>query len=433
MINIKNYNDYIIDILFEGSNNGLLPFRFSRKFEDIILSINHPISKDILSMDINNTSVTLIDITDENDKVSMVNSPKLIEYISKKIDNNTVTNINFFKELRDPEIWTKNRTIIKIGKLIKKIFGDKYVDNGKPGEDIESFVNMYKSIFDGDSNLMDIVEGDDIIYWYDYENYTTNISDTTLHKSCMSDVECSDYLDFYSINKDKVKLLIKYEDDTKNKIVARSLIWYLDNPSGRIFMDRVYYTYDSQVDEFINYATKNKWLYKKRDGYIVDTINNNIYSNIHLSINNIKLNRYYPYLDTLNYLYQDNHILSNNILNIDDDYARLLGTEGRPINLNWSNYYNKYINEYNEKYVKCLIGNEDIIDEDEMGYVLVDEYRLKEDALYLPYYGDYIPKDFLNTHKLVDVTIGGNYKVLEEDAVWVEKYNTYALKSWSGK
>ena len=37
---------------------------------------------------------------------------------------------------------------------------------------------------------------------------------------------------------------------------------------------------------------------------------------------------------------------TNSILNIDDDYARLLGTEGRPINLNWSNYYNKYINEF---------------------------------------------------------------------------------------
>lgn len=437
---IKNYNDYILDIILENTSTGKLPFVLSKKIKNILQSIKHDIANDILGLEtVEETEMTLIDVTNRNDVVTMASSTKILDYLSKKMDKEPILNRDFFLDIRTNEIWTKNRIEIKIGKLVKKLFGDKYPDSGKDGMDIQSFVNMYKSVYDGDNVLFDIVEGNDIIYWYDYENYVDTPYSSPLHSSCMSDAACADYLDFYALNKDKVKMLILYENENKEKIVARSLIWYLDEPNQRIFMDRIYYSNDMYINTFINYAEKNGWLYKKHQTShsmreVVDPVNNITSSNFIMIIKNIKLNKYYPYLDTFKYLYQDNKILCNDRLDLKEYHGYLESTSGGIDNLAWSNYYNKYIYYLDDrKYVECNIGTDDIDDEDEFGNFVADKYRLIEDATFLKYYYDYIPNDLIKKDTLIQTTYGQKFLVLKNDAVWLKDVKEYTTLEYADK
>lgn len=435
---IKNYNDYIIDIILENTSAGKLPFFLSEKFKNILKSIEHDIANDILDLEITEeTEMTLIDITDRNDVVTMATSTKILDYLSKKLNKETIHKKDFFINTRTDEIWSKNRIEIKIGKLVKKLFGHKYPDSGKNGMDIESFVNMYKSVYDGDSSLFDIVEGDNIIYWYNYDNYISLSHVTPLHKSCMSHSNCSDFLNFYVLNKDKVKMLILYENDSKEKIVARSLLWYLDEPNQRVYMDRIYYSNDMYINTFINYAQKNGWLYKKNQTFysteVIDSTNNTEYYHLKMSIKNIKLNRYYPYLDTFKYLYQDNRILSNSVLNIGEQYGELQSTHGDIINLSWSDYYNKFIDINEEEYRKCYVGTDDLVSEDKFGNFVANKYRLKKDATYLKYYQSYIPNDLIKDDTLVQTTYGQEYLVLKNDAVWLKDIKEYTTLEYADR
>ena len=435
---IKNYNDYICDIIIESIINDQLPFKFSEKLANILIRIKHPISTNILDMLNDKSDFTLIDIGSKNDTLTMSSSAKIIEYLKKELNKDQILNLDFFKSSANNEIWTRNRVEIKIGRLVKKLFGDKFPDSGKDGHDIQSFVNMYKSIYDGNSVLMEIVEGDDIIKWYDYDSYVSSYAPTPLHSSCMADSSCSDFIDFYNINKDKVKMLIQYENNDKEKIVARALLWYLDVPDGRIFMDRVYYSNDMYVNVFINYAQKNGWLYKKQqtshsEKQVVDSINGNYDSYLVMKVKNIKLNRYYPYLDTFKYLYQDNKILSNDRLDLNEPYGRMESTSGTIDNLSWSNYYKKYIFTEDSQYVECNIGTEHLSDEDDFGNYVADKFRLKTDATYLPYYHDYIPNDLIKENTLIQTTYGQKYLVLKIDAVWLDDVKEYTTLHYADK
>lgn len=428
---IKNYNDYMVDMILEGSSNGKLPFKFSKRFQEIVSSIEHPISKDMMMSEDENADVTLIDVGSKSDMVTMSTSPKIIDYLQKKLDKDVISTIDFYKEYRNNDIWNRNRVELKVGKLVKKMFDNKYPDSGRDGEDIQSFVNMYKAIFEGSTSLLEIVEGEHIIKWYDYRNYVNSMVGSPLHSSCMSHSECSEYLVFYMLNKDKVKMLVQYQDERKQKIVARALLWYLDEPVGRIFMDRIYYHSDSCINVFINYARQNKWLYKRIQNshtptQVVDSVDGTYSEDFKMMIEDIKLNRYYPYLDTFKFLYQDNRILSNVRLSLNEPYAQLDDTNGRVSYLNWSDYYVKYINNYDDDlYVRCGVGTDDFDDEDEYEYDLANKYRLKKDATYLPYYKDYIPNDILKKTELVQTTFGQRYSVLPEDALWLDDVKEY--------
>ena len=169
---------------------------------------------------------------------------------------------------------------MRIGRVINKLFGGKF----KPS-DIEVFVNEYKSEHDMMTGNIDIelVEGDDITYWYDYKKYAPG---GTLGKSCMRDVG-SRRLQMYSDNPEVIKLAIYKRHD---KLEARALVWVTDKG---MFMDRRYYTKDHLDNAFQSYAKKKGWMYKGQNGLNKLTVklkhNKSLYGNTR------------PYLDTFTY------------------------------------------------------------------------------------------------------------------------------------
>jgi hypothetical protein len=429
MNKVNKYNDFILDSLLESvASDGTLPFLFSEEFLRILQLIKHPIADRIMNSENENKPVTFIDITEENDKISFTTSPKIIEYLANSLEKNKedVKLLDFIKYNKSSNIlWEKYRSIMKIGKLVKKIFENEYPDSGKPGEDIESFVNAYKAAFDKDNmtDLFELVSGDDIVKWYNINNYTIiSKYNSVLRSSCMAE-DCDDYIKFYAKN-EKVKMLILYENDKKSKIIGRALVWSLDVPKDRKFMDRIYTTEDYQVNLFINYAKKNEWLYKYEQTYgdepIVDTKDNSVKER-ELEIHDVKLNRWYPYLDTLQYLDQDEKVLSNVY-----EYSsiRLVETDGTARDSEWSEIYKEYINMYeiSSKYVMCEIGFDRYTND-------IDKIRKKEDAIFIKYYKEWVPKDRYD-ELIIKTTIGNEFEILKTDALYLKHYNGWTTDDY---
>jgi len=278
----------------------------SQRLIELLSRINHKIARSILDEFYNRNSHTIsyLDLGETNNTVSFIYSNKVQE-LRQEFDFK-------FKEMA----WTQKRSDIKIGKLIKMLFGDDSFPVNQPKDkpvpsipnDIESFTNMYIAERDKNENhdRFEIVEGQELIDWYNYKNYSRFTSeDTPLGKSCLRYDESASFLDMYRTNPDKIKMLILKDD--KNKLRARAILWKLDTPENRMYMDRVYTINDYDVQLFKSYATKQGWLYKERQTFgwnnvIVDIRNEtlNTPNNLILSVKLTNKNfNYYPYLDTL--------------------------------------------------------------------------------------------------------------------------------------
>jgi len=167
--------------------------------------------------------------------------------------------------------------------------------------DIEIFTNEILSLIKtskaDESSKIEIVEGDEIVKWYNIDNYQSKLG--KLGNSCMSSPECQGYFKIYTENPDKVKLLILKNKD--NKLVGRALLWKLDD--NTLFMDRVYTAFDSDDNIFINYAIENGYTYRGTSMPIVYYKNG---EKIPTPKMECTLDRYtfteYPYVDTLKYL-----------------------------------------------------------------------------------------------------------------------------------
>ena len=112
------------------------------------------------------------------------------------------------------EISLKSRSQLKIGKFINRLFPGKYTP-----KQIEDFTNEFKSVCDTTSDKIQIVEGYDIAYWYNKDNYY-DISGS-LGNSCMKSMK-SDVFRIYTKNPEVCRLLIITEN---NKLKARALVW----------------------------------------------------------------------------------------------------------------------------------------------------------------------------------------------------------------
>jgi hypothetical protein len=209
------------------------------------------------------------------------------------------------------ELWTKGRQEIKIGRAVRallKTAGVDFVD-----KDIEDFVNKYKSTIDimnDKFRLFEIVEGEDIGYWYNKENYLKEQG--TIGSSCMKSVPIS-YFSIYMENPDVCKLVILKSEDNEYKIVGRALLWTLTD--GKKFLDRIYTINESDVQLFRDWAKENG-IYSKiannssNSAKVYDLEGNSINLNqLEVQIRKGEYNNY-PYLDTLKYLNIDKGILS---------------------------------------------------------------------------------------------------------------------------
>jgi len=385
---IKTHNEFIIDKLFEllVNNTGNLQLVFSAKFRYLIESIDHPIASRMIISTYSNQPFTLIDITDENDMISFTSSPKLIDYINNYYENEdktkTIYDEDFYEIIRDDKnkLWDKYRSKMKIGKLVKKLYKDRFPDNGSY-DSIETFVNLYKSnytlMLNNTDNLFEIVSGKDIIKWYDQKHYALNGNKTVLNQSCMS-YGCNDYLEFYAINSPKVRLLILFENENRERIVARALVWELSGQfNGRFFLDRIYYQKPHIIDLFIEYAKQNDWFWKKHQSTGENEISGKGLKDKYprLEVIGIKPHTYFPYLDTLKYYNYTLNKLSNYKNGENGEDILLNDAGGGTSNAKWSDFYKRWISDIDTNFIYCSVGTRD--------WRNGDKYRLKDDCTYI--------------------------------------------------
>ena len=237
----------------------------------------------------------------------------------------------------DSHIWKTSRNPIRIGRLVRPLLRTAGI--AVTDREVEEFTNMWKATYDFAADVLkqfDVVKGQEITHWYYYENYVDGGG--TLNNSCMSEVD-SDYFEIYTSNP-QVQLVILYDDNgqvqddkyTSKKIKGRAILWNAElSGQKEMFMDRIYTTYDSDVDLFKQFAQKNGWFYKDSQSMTPreNITNGNVISRpeIIVKVNNADC-EYYPYLDTLCFCYTGSNELRNTQDDDDGSMRVLRSTEG---------------------------------------------------------------------------------------------------------
>lgn len=286
---------------------------------------------------------------------------------------------------------TTNRQEIKIGRALRNILNRsliKYTDN-----EIEQIHNHLVAQYTF-SATFEVVKGEQLKESYLYENYAANQG--SLNQSCMKYSECQDYLDFYTINPDKVSLLVAKRE---GYIVGRALLWKPDN-SEEIIMDRIYGS-DITIEAFKNYATEHGYVYKLFQNHSSSNDfvgNQKPYYEITMTMSTQA-----PYMDSFKYYdhpYENTYITVNTK---NGDYA-LTNTDGN------------YAHDDDENYVTLEDG--DRVHEDDAAYSSwTDGYIHQEDAVWSNYHDTYLHTDWEHT------MINGDYVMIEDDEVVYDEYN----------
>jgi hypothetical protein len=231
-----------------------------------------------------------------------------------------------------PNLFLCSKNKLKVGRFVTHIFEQNNIEF-TPSE-IEEFVNLYKSTFDilqDKFSFFEMVDGSDISYWYNRDNYEEQSG--VLGNSCMSGSD-SDFFRIYEENKNCKMLILKsdkgYLKDGKiksNYITGRALIWnakIVDNGEIRFikFMDRVYTNNDSDIEVFTAYAREMGWWYKTSQNYYPETsitngdevIEFNDYvKRLEVDIENIYFDKY-PFIDTFCYVKDEKTLINNYVI-----------------------------------------------------------------------------------------------------------------------
>ena len=146
-----------------------------------------------------------------------------ISKVEKEIDMVSFLPVSKFEKVED--VWQKGRTPIKIGKFLRRFLNEYSIKNYEIDDVmIEKFVNTFKSYFSRDNSKLKIVEGSDILKYYQEDSYHVNGGRYgTLWNSCMRQSERNKFMKLYVDNIDKVKMLVFFDDN--EKIRARALLW----------------------------------------------------------------------------------------------------------------------------------------------------------------------------------------------------------------
>lgn len=136
----------------------------------------------------------------------------------------------------------ENTQEMRVGRFFNKIFPNL------SSPQIESMVNEYKALYDyrikNNFNNFKLVKGKEIREWYKISKarYKRPRSCMTIRDEgklgFLSNIWSRIKFRLYVGNPDKINLLIL--PDVNGKLEGRALIWYLDEPEGRVFMDKVY-------------------------------------------------------------------------------------------------------------------------------------------------------------------------------------------------
>ena len=428
------------DLIFESLINETYVY-YIKDFKDILVKMSNlqqnQIAKELLDIEYrdNKSDRTFISLTDKdgylsfstlrnlksnldksftewgkNNKLSDEGTKKVLDTLNKKIENGEISQSDVNHIFDEHDI--KSRSDIKLGRLVNALLPGKFSD-----KEVEEFVNKFKATKDKVGERFELVSGDDINTWYNWENYSK--MEGTLGNSCMA--KKSGIFNIYTENPEMCQLLILLNEE--DKLIGRALIWKLKslniNKSDEevTFMDRQYSILESDVEKFRNYAKEKGWSYKcYNNHHSFGTINyKGEDKNVSMTIE-VKQKDYrrYPYMDTFRrynhetgLLYNDDDQDSDNEGQyiLDDTGGGYSEVEGGV----WSEWHDRMIPEdeavYSDPYGDHLLRDYAVRvdvgssrrrgwyhqDDDDIVYdEHSDEYLHVDDAVYSDIYGNWI-------------------------------------------
>jgi len=141
-----------------------------------------------------------------------------------------------------------------VGRIVHSILEDNGIEHTM--QEIEIFTNKFKAAVELERirDRIKVVSGDDIAFWYSENNYgeKTRKGMGQLGKSCMRSSRISDFFKIYTMNPDTIRMCIILDDE--GKLSARALLW---NYSNKFYLDRIYFTEDSEQELMKKWLEKN--------------------------------------------------------------------------------------------------------------------------------------------------------------------------------
>jgi hypothetical protein len=364
---MKKFNEFYLQKLFESV------LEVDPDFYDILNRMpSEPISDKIFHW-----------VADKKDIVTKYN---FLSEDPKNVDKILFVPDNQYQRIKsqgqDPK--TKTKSDSAIGRFARALMKDNNVNVSDP--EIEKFVTNYKKLWTEKNSPPEfkIVKGDDILYWYNENNYYAG-GRSTLGNSCMRQPERNYFMNLYAQNPEKISLAIitKLDVEGKEKLIARSLIWVIDD--NKFFCDRIYYNDEPLLELMRTFVSQNisgEVIF--HDKYAIPYLK--------VDLNKVKFDRY-PYADSIIYvcfnivsgqLSESGFVMSNSYYNryqeeLDKNYAIAVmqRTSGEPEYINFV-----YLSKYGKYYFKSETISWD------------EELHPKEQCKFSNYYrgGRYIPK-----------------------------------------
>ncbi len=349
--------------------------------------------------------------------------------------------------------WLRDgRQDMKPAKLARKLLNE-YGLSDLSDTDFEKFNNLVRAYIsvEGDEDgigrnvTLEVISGEAIKDAYHEVNYSTlQGTSSNLWNSCMRYEGCQGYFGIYTLNPDKVSMLVAFDCD--RKILGRAILWnFNDDTKG---MDTIYAS-DSIRELFIRWAIDNKYYYKASQSChhaYFDMYDGEMEGSgkKYVTLTNHHF-RYYPYMDSMQYL-SSGGSLSNDYDSgygmtlrctgggydeESDDYVtdidgeRILDDDARYIN------YRRPNGRRIEGYVHCdcvtychdgeyyldddtveVNGHMYFIHDEDIVLMYNDDHALRDDCVYLEagaHSGEYAPSD-------ESVALANGDWVLEDEA-----------------
>jgi hypothetical protein len=336
---IKDFNRFYEEALFESIINETFIY-YVKDFKDVLYKLSssgNTIAKELIDIEYkdNKSDNTFISLGKDgyvsynrlrdlkrnieksftewakSKRLSDENTQSILDTLLKKIENGETSQSDVNHLFKEYELDKKSRNEVKLGRFVNAVLPGKFTP-----KDIEEFTNQFKATLEKSGERFEIVEGDDIDFWYSSSNYKENSG--TLGNSCMA--HKSGYFGLYTENPEVCKMLVLLEDD---KLIGRALVWKLDSIKrirkdvevAEWFMDRQYTIKDSDVEKFRNYAKEKGWAYKSYNNHhsFSPVIFNGEEFNADMTVR-VKSKKYpkYPYMDTFRRFDKDSGMLYNN-------------------------------------------------------------------------------------------------------------------------